>query len=369
MLNLEMTQKSIQCCGAGAWGARITFVPTEITDPRSERVLLPQRHSPGWHDHPDFLRSRESDKWVVSQDGVSSPQYQSGNLTIGVSAQWSPLTSTPSPTFPLQGKSWINTFLKAQGPSPHLLGGTSSSGHIRWGQDQSPSHSPHWGCRCSLSFWSSHLCPPKWTLQWPVKQKGKWRGEDVSSRLTVEGHRSGWGNGGLKAWGHACASVHASVQRAWILFFQLKCNWHKIMLVSGIQHNASIFVYVVKWFTSKRNPWPGTGVPLGKKEKDETRARISGEEMGTQCSWLLLSSLSGFCFWLDVIFPKYPEFTTCITSNAFAHWSEDYFSELKLTQSPSTKTTPWGLRFFNVNVKLLQSTDWDSVNWLRFCGL
>lgn len=244
MLNLEMTQKSIQCCGAGAWGARITFVPTEIMDPRSERVLLPQRHSPGWHDHPDFLRSRESDRGVMSQDGVSSPQYLSGNLTIGVSAQWSPLTSTPSPTFPLQGKSWINTFLKAQGPSPHLLGGTSSSGHIRWGQDQSPSHSPHWGCRCSLSFWSSHPCPPKWTLQWPVKQKGEWRGEDVSSRPTGEGRRSGWGNGGLKAWGHACALIHASVQRAWILFFQLKCNWHKIMLVSGIQHNASIFVYV-----------------------------------------------------------------------------------------------------------------------------
>ena len=118
MLNLETTQKSIQCHGTGAWGTRITFVPTEITDPRSEHVLLPWCLSPGWHDRPDFLRSRESDKGVMSQDRVSSPQYLSGNLTIGVSAQWSPLTSTPPPTFPLQGKSWVNTFLQAQGPSP-----------------------------------------------------------------------------------------------------------------------------------------------------------------------------------------------------------------------------------------------------------
>ena len=71
-----------------------------------------------------------------------------------------------------------------------------------------------------------------------------------------------------------------------------------------------------------------------------------------------------FLFCLDVIFPEYPEFTACITSDAFAHWSEDCFSGLKLPQSPSTKLMPSGLRFFNVNVKSLQSrlTLWDSMD-------
>lgn len=38
--------------------------------------------------------------------------------------------------------------------------------------------------------------------------------------------------------------------------------------------------------TSKGNPWPETGVPLGKKKKkDETGARISGEGVHG-CSYL-----------------------------------------------------------------------------------
>ena len=170
-------------------------------------------------------------------------------------------------------------------PSPHLLGGTSSSGHTRWGQDQSPSHSPHWGCRCSLFFWSSHPCPPKWTLQWPVKQKesGKVRTSPPGLQERVT-DRVG-DKGGLEAWGHTCASVYASVQRAWILCFQLRCNWHNIMLVSGIQHNASIFVYVVKWLPAREILGLRQVCLWEKKKKDETGARISGKGVHG-CSYL-----------------------------------------------------------------------------------
>lgn len=293
MLNLEMTQKSIQCHGTGAWGTRITFVPTEITDPRSEHVLLPWCLSPGWHDRPDFLRSRESDKGVMSQDRVSSPQYLSGNLTIGVSAQWSPLTSTPSPTFPLQGKSWVNTFLQAQGPSP----------------PPPPPALTYWGELLPLdilgegrikvlriAFIEAIDAPFLFDLHIPVHQNelsnGLWnRKESGKVRTSPPGLQERVADrvgdkAGLEAWGHTCASVYASVQRAWILCFQLRCNWHNIMLVSGIQHNASIFVYVVKWLPAREI--------LGlrqvclwekKKKKDETGARISGEGVHG-CSYL-----------------------------------------------------------------------------------
>ena len=117
-----------------------------------------------------------------------------------------------------------------------------------------------------------------------MKQKGKWKGEDVSSRPTGEGRRSGWGEGaarGLRS--RLCFSICFST-KSLDFVFSMRCNWHNIMLVSGIQHNASIFVYVVKWLPA-REILGLRQVCLWGEKKDETGARISGEGVHG-CSYL-----------------------------------------------------------------------------------